>query len=143
MSPLTRRYVKTSFAFLVAGLFLGAYLIVSDFLVGASAPRLLITAHVHLLLVGFMVMLVMGVATWMFPRPAAGDTRYRPGVAEVVYWLVTLSTVSRALAEILTALGTLGARPFIAAGGLGQTASAVLFVVNIWWRIRMPSAVRQ
>jgi hypothetical protein len=28
-----------------------------------------ITAHVHLLLVGFMLMIVMGVATWMFPRP--------------------------------------------------------------------------
>jgi hypothetical protein len=52
---------------------------------------LLITADVHLLLVGFMVMLVMGDVD----GPASGgDTRHRPGVAETASWLVTLSTVS-------------------------------------------------
>jgi hypothetical protein len=78
----------------------------------------------------------------MLPRPAAGDPRYRPGVAEAVYWLVTVATAARAIAEILTALGALGVGPLIAAGGLGQTAAAVLFVVNIWWRIRMPLMAR-
>ena len=55
MTPLVRRYIKTSFAFLVVGLMLGAYLIVAQFGVGAYPPRLLVTAHVHLLLVGFMM----------------------------------------------------------------------------------------
>ena len=36
------RYVKTSFGFLIAGLLLGAYLIVSEFLAGVLVPRLLI-----------------------------------------------------------------------------------------------------
>jgi hypothetical protein len=54
MPPLVRRYVKTSFVFLVVGLLLGAYITVGQFLVNASPPRLFVTAHVHLLLVGFM-----------------------------------------------------------------------------------------
>jgi len=83
--PLVRRYIKTSFVFLIAGLLLGGYVTVAEFLVGAYPPRLFVTAHVHLLLVGFMLMIVMGVATWMFPRPGKDDPRYRPELAETVY----------------------------------------------------------
>src|SRR5213594_3420980 len=100
MPELVRRYIKTGFLFLVAGLLLGGYVLVAEFVVGRYPPRLFITAHVHLLLVGFMLMLVMGVATWMFPRPARDDTRYRPELAEAVYWLMTAATALRAAAEI-------------------------------------------
>jgi hypothetical protein len=82
---LVRRYIKTSFVFLVAGLLLGGYVSVGEFLLGRYPSRLFITAHAHLLLVGFMLMMVMGVATWMFPRPARDDARYRPELAEAVY----------------------------------------------------------
>ena len=111
----------------------------SEFLLGAHPPRLFVTTHAHLVLVGFMLMIVMGVATWMFPRPARDDARYRPELAEAVYWVMTLSTVLRALAEILVSLsGAPVGRPIIALGGLGQLVGAALFVVNMWPRVRMP-----
>ena len=91
-----------------------------------------------LLLVGFMLMMVMGVATWMFPRPAREDSRYRPELAEAVYWVMTAATAVRAGAELGVAAGALGLRWLIAIGGLGQLAGAVLFVLNMWWRVRMP-----
>ena len=75
MTPLVRRYIKTSFVFLLAGLILGGHLVFAQFVLGHYPPRLLTTAHAHLLLVGFMLMMVMGVATWMFPRPARDETR--------------------------------------------------------------------
>jgi cbb3-type cytochrome oxidase subunit 1 len=138
--PLIRRYIKTSFAFLLAGLLLGAYIIVGEFLFGAYPSRMLITAHVHLLLVGFMLMIVMGVATWMFPRPAREDVRYRPELAEAIYWLMTVATGVRAAAEIL---GSVSASPAlriaIAVAGLGQVVGSLLFVVNMWTRVRMPA----
>ena len=141
MTPLVRRYIKTSFVFLVLGLALGAYLIVAQFGVGAYPPRLIVTAHVHLLLVGFMLMIVMGVATWMFPRPSREDTRYRPELAEAVYWVMALSTILRAAAEMLLAYtGRPALGWLIAAGGLGQVAGAILFVANMWVRVRMPPA---
>jgi cbb3-type cytochrome oxidase subunit 1 len=141
MPPLVRRYIKTSFAFLVLGLLLGGYLVVAQFVLGHYPSRLLVTAHVHLLLVGFMVMLVMGVATWMFPRPARDDARYRPELAETVYWVMAPATALRAAAEVL--LGATGAGALgwlITAGGLGQLVGAALFVLNMWWRVRMPPA---
>jgi heme/copper-type cytochrome/quinol oxidase subunit 1 len=136
---LVRRYIKTAFAFLVVGLLLGTWILVGEFVVGAYPPRLFITAHVHLLLVGFMLMLVMGVATWMFPRPARDDRRYRPGLAEVVYWIMTLATALRAAGEVTTGIVGLPALPtLVVVGGLGQLVGTVLFVVNMWWRVRMP-----
>ena len=138
MTPLIRRYIKTSFVFLVSGLVLGAYIVVAQFALDAYPPRLLVTAHAHLLLVGFMLMMVMGVATWMFPRPAREDSRYRPELAEAVYWVMTAATAVRAGAELGVAAGALGLRWLIAIGGLGQLAGAVLFVLNMWWRVRMP-----
>jgi hypothetical protein len=141
MTPLVRRYIKTSFVFLTAGLVLGAYIVVSQFLFDAYPPRLLVTAHAHLVLVGFMLLMVMGVATWMFPRPPRDDNRYRPQLAEAVYWVVTAATAARAGAEIAASLaGAAGVRWLIAAGGLGQLAGTLLFVVNMWWRVRMPPA---
>ena len=125
----------------MAGLVLGSYIVVAEFLAGTYPPRLLITAHAHLLLVGFMLMIVMGVATWMFPRPARDDTRYRPELAEAVYWVMTLATALRATAEMV--LGLTGApllRWLVAAGGLGQLVGAALFALNMWWRVRMPPA---
>lgn len=140
MPPLVRRYIKTSFAFLLAGLALGGYLLVSEFVLGRYPSRLFITAHVHLLLVGFMLLMVMGVATWMFPRPGREDTRYRPELAEAVYWIVTAGTTVRALAEVLAGLSPASLlRLPIAAGGLAQLAGAALFVLNMWWRVRMPA----
>src|SRR5687768_11378150 len=142
MPPLIRRYIKTSFVFLLAGLFLGAWVIVGQFVFGAYPPRLFITAHVHLLLVGFMLMIVMGVATWMFPRPARDDARYRPELAAAVYWVMTLATGVRTAAELAASFSPSPAwRMAIALGGLGQLAGTLLFVVNMWTRVRMPAAI--
>jgi cbb3-type cytochrome oxidase subunit 1 len=139
--PLVRRYIKTSFVFLLAGLLLGGYLLVAQFVLDTYPPRPFITAHVHVLLVGFMLMIVMGVATWMFPRPARDDRRYRAELAETVYWLMTAATAARAGGEILLGLsGSPWLRWLVVAGGLGQLAGAVLFAVNMWWRVRMPTA---
>ncbi len=140
MPPLIRRYIKTSFAFLITGLILGGYLTVGQFLLGTYPPRLVTTAHVHLLLVGFMLMMVMGVATWMFPRPAKDDARYRPELAEAVYWVMTVATALRAIAELLAGWSAAPIlRVLVAAGGLGQLLGAALFVVNMWTRVRMPT----
>ena len=141
MTPLVRRYIKTSFVFLLAGLALGSHISVAQFVFGTYPPRLLVTAHAHLLLVGFMLMIVMGVATWMFPRPARDDARYRPELAEAAYWVMTIATAARAGAEILVAVaGVLDLRWVIALGGLGQFAGAAVFAVNMWRRVRMPPA---
>ena len=142
MTPLVRRYIKTSFIFLIAGLLLGGVIVVNQFVLNVYAPRLHVTAHAHLLLIGFMLLIVMGVATWMFPRPARDDGRYRPELAELVYWVMTVATALRATCEIVGGFtSTPVLRYGIALGGLGQLTGAALFVFNMWTRVRMPKAL--
>jgi len=67
-----------------------------------------------------MLMTVIGVATWTFPRPAQDDSRYRRELVEAVYWVSTASTAIRAIGEIAVSIGELGLRWLIVLGGLGQ-----------------------
>lgn len=147
MLPLARYFVKTSLFFLVLGLAIGAHMSATFFLRRIPPNHYLVVAHTHLLLVGFVVMMIMGVALWMFPKPAKDDRRYRPGVAWVGYCVLAGATAARAAGEI--ALGFGGAESeargvflgLSTAGGLLQAAGGMLFAFNIWSRIRSVSAM--
>lgn len=103
MPALVRRYIKTAFIFFLLGMLVGAVMSVSQGLLGRAVAPLLVVAHVHVLLVGFVLLLIIGVATWMFPRPAKEATRYRPELAEAIYWILTLATALRFTAEVVAA----------------------------------------
>jgi hypothetical protein len=65
-----------------------------------------------------MLMMMMGVATWMLRRAARDETRHRPELTETVYWVMAMSTAPRAAAEIsVAAAGALGLRWTHRAGG--------------------------
>lgn len=144
MPPLVRRYIKTSFVFMALGMLVGAVMAVSQGVLGRPVPSLLVVAHTHAVLVGFVLMMIIGVATWMFPRPAREDPRYRPELARAIYWVLTLATALRFAAEVAAAY-----RPnlvlllFVAAGGVGQALAGFLFVYNMWARVRAPSTLRE
>ena len=36
------------------------------------------SAHTHAILVGLVMMMILGVALWLFPRPEKQNVRYRP-----------------------------------------------------------------
>ena len=93
MHSLVRRYLKTGIAFLALGLGLGAWMMVERELLQRFPSRYLVSAHTHAILVGFVMMMILGVALWLFPRSAREDTRYSPRAAEVAYWLVGGGTV--------------------------------------------------
>lgn len=137
MHSLVRRYIKTAVGFLVTGLLLGGYLLIRRELRGIPASPYEISAHTHLILVGFVMSMILGVALWLFPRPAKDDTRYRPGLARAAYWLLTLGTLARALAEMARA--THQARWLawiIVLSGLAQIGALLLFFATMWSRIR-------
>ena len=145
MHSLVRRFLKTGILFLGAGLLLGAWMLVRRELWGIYPSTYLMSAHTHAILVGFVMMMILGVALWMFPRPAKDDTRYRPELAGAAYWLVTAGTVVRVAGEIGRS-GTDGAvlRLMVVAGGLAQVAGIGLFFVTMWTRIRASgSALRE
>jgi cbb3-type cytochrome oxidase subunit 1 len=142
---LVRRFLKTGIAFLGVGLLLGAWMLLRRELWGIYPTSYLTSAHTHAILVGFVMMMILGVALWMFPRPAREDTRYRPGLAAAAYWLLAAGTAVRLAGEIARS-GADGAllRLIVVAGGLAQVAGIGLFFATMWTRIRATgSAARE
>lgn len=147
MPAAARVVIKTSIACLALGAVLGALLLINRWLpLGAAIPYLRV-AHVHLLLVGWLSQLIVGVAWWLFPplAPAAGDRPARQGQAlrgsEPLLWatyvLLNAAVVLRAVADPLYSVTR--AAPWgglVALSGLCLALAALLFVANLWGRVR-------
>ncbi len=137
MHTLVRRFIKTGVGFLFVGLALGAWMLVRRELFGRWPDPYLVSAHAHAVLVGFVMFLILGVALWLFPRAEKGDERYRPARAEASYWMLTLATGSRFLAEAARAWSAAHWLPWVVVlGGLGQVLGLGLYFWNMWPRIR-------
>ena len=145
MHSLVRRYIKTAIAFLALGLAIGVWLIVRRELYGRYATPLETSAHTHALLVGFVMMMILGVALWLFPRPAKDDVQYDPRMAELAYWLVTLGTAGRVVGELTRGYAdTRWLRIAIVVCGVAQTLGLLVFFQTMWTRIRpLGSAARE
>jgi heme/copper-type cytochrome/quinol oxidase subunit 1 len=145
MYSLVRRYIKTAILFLGVGLVLGGWMMVRRELAGAAPSSYMVSAHTHAIFVGFVMMMILGVALWMFPRPEKGDTRYSPRAAEGAYWLVTIGTAGRIAGELARQQAASPAlRWTVMLCGLAQVAGIGLFFVNMWPRIRpVGSATRE
>ena len=105
MYTLVRRYIKTAIIFLAAGIALGGWMLVNRELHGRPPTEYETSAHTHLIFVGFVMEMILGVALWLFPRPHKDDTRYSPRLVDAAYWLLTVGTAIRAAGELARASG--------------------------------------
>ena len=145
MTSLVRRFLKTAILFLGVGLALGAWMLVEREFAGRVASPYLVSAHTHAILVGFVMMMILGVALWMFPRPAKGDLRYRPRLAETAYWMLACGTAVRVVGELLHSSSEAPwLRWVVVLAGFTQVAGLLVFFANMWSRIRgLGSKVRE
>ena len=145
MYSLVRRYLKTGIAFLGVGLAIGVWMMAERDLLGRFPSAYEQSAHTHAILVGFVMMMILGVALWLFPRPAKEDQRYAPKLAEAAYWLVTIGTAARVAGELArTGSGATWLRAGVVLAGAAQAAGVALFFFTMWSRIRpVGSQVRE
>lgn len=137
MYTLVRRYVKTAIVFLALGLALGFRMLVARELGGRWPHPYMVSAHVHAVLVGFVMFLILGVALWLFPRAPKDDTRYRPERIEAAYWILTFATGGRLVGEVARVWAD-GAvvRWWVVLCGAGQAIGIGLYFWAMWPRIR-------
>ena len=137
MTSLVRRFLKTAIVFLGVGILLGGWMMARRELWNRYPTPYEVSAHTHAILVGFVMLMILGVALWMFPRPVKGDTRYSPRLAEASYWLVTLGTASRVVGELLRAsISVTWLRVAVLLAGAAQIIGLGVFFFNMWSRIR-------
>ncbi len=137
MHSSVRRFIKTAIVFLALGLGIGGWVLARRELWSEFPNQYLVSAHTHAVFVGFVMMMICGVALWLFPRPEKADARYRPALADAAYWLLTAATTTRVFGELLrAAVSASWLRWLVVAAGLCQIAAMGLFFHTMWSRIR-------
>ncbi len=131
-----RYFIKTAFGFFVLGLLSGLYMYGARAF-GWSMPFTMIQAHTHVLLMGGVFMMILGVAVWFFPRAKKDDTSYNPTIIRVSYYVFTFATLLRFIVEVLQ-----GFYPQSVATQAGfwcsvlQVVASIVLVYSLWGRIR-------
>ncbi|MBW8769379.1 MAG: hypothetical protein JF589_06480 [Gemmatimonadetes bacterium] len=135
MSPTVRAFLKSSLAWLAIGVTLGVAM--------AAHPVWTIyrLAHVHMMLLGFVAMMIFGVAYHLVPA-FSGFPLHRPTAARVHWWLANFGLATMASGFVLRVHAPAAGTILLAAGGSLSAAGAYLFVYLIWRTIDGPAHLR-
>ena len=135
-----RWMIRSALLCITVGMFLGLLLYLPMLTQQWFFLRWLRTTHVHLILVGGVIQMIMGVALWMFPRRKSQPYVTPEAEGLWIFWLLNSGIVLRSLAEPLS-------YPFPAfrlvtfVGMTLQVLAFLYFLVEIWGRVRSPSRV--
>jgi cytochrome c oxidase cbb3-type subunit 1 len=133
MSQTTEQFIKMNLVYLVLGVTLGALFRIFPRLLGLTH------AHVHLNLLGFMSMMVFGVAYHILPR-FQGRMLHSERLAEVQFWLANVGLVGLMILDGVKAYAPTGPVTVpLALAGVVAAASIYLLVANIWLSLRRPA----
>ena len=118
-------FIRASLCHLVGGFMLGGLLLAGKGITLPPALWSLRAVHIEMLLVGWMIQLVLGVAIWIFPRFVMHQ---RPRRSAVTAWLAFV------LLNLGVVLAGAGGAP-AAAGRVSELAAAASFAIHLWGRV--------
>jgi hypothetical protein len=122
--------LRGALLYLGAGLTLGALLLADKGLRFFPALWVWLPVHMELLLVGWFVQLVMGVAYWIFPRFGLSQAaRGREGLAWLAFVLLNVGIWT-------VGVCAMAGWSFGALGRSAELAAAAVMAMNIWSRTR-------
>lgn len=138
MSRLTRWIIRTSLVYL--GLALTAGILQA----GASIWNWSLTAaslfpgYIHLLAVGWLTLMIFGVAHWMFPRYSALQPHGNEALNWAAYILMNLGLVMRLVGEPLNDLHRVTFWTwFLVLSAILQWLGGMVFIINLWKRVKL------
>jgi len=140
MPPIARTFVKAAFLYFLAAFLLGALMMLDRWLDFSRWLGALTMSQLHLLVVGWITQLAIGVAYWMFPR-FLKEQDPRPRGSDALAWFVLASLNAGLLLRFaIEPFYLMDAKPWLAAlmalAGVLQALSACAFGWIIWGRIR-------
>ena len=125
MEWYVRAFLRASLAWLALGVTLGVAM--------AAHPAWTIyrLAHVHMVLLGFVTMMIFGVGYHVIPRFAGAPIRSR-GAAAAHWWVSNAGLACMAFGFVLRPHRAEVGTPVLAAGGVLSALGAYTFVLLIW-----------
>jgi cbb3-type cytochrome oxidase subunit 1 len=137
MDWFVKAFLKASLSWLAAGVSLGIAMAIHP------AWTVYRPAHLHMNLLGFVAMMIFGVAYHVIPR-FTGHPLHNRALATVQWWLANTGLALFVLGFVLLpgARSATVARSIVAIGGLLSGLAAYVFVYNIWRTIDGPTVRR-
>jgi heme/copper-type cytochrome/quinol oxidase subunit 1 len=125
METFVRGFVRSSLVWLGVGAALGLWMIFDP---GVLAYR---PAHMHANLLGFVSMMIFGVAYHILPRFTGRPLRSRR--APMIHLVLANAGLALMVAGFMTRVSHAGVgRLLLQAGGISSTIGIALFITNIW-----------
>jgi len=128
MPRLSIWFIRTALVYFAVGITLGGLLLFSKGTQQLPSLWLLLPTHIELMLIGWTVQLVLGVAFWMFPRHTYVPKRGNETLIWLSYGLLN--------GGLLLHLFVPGNTSLALAGQVGIALSIVLFTGSIFRRTR-------
>lgn len=135
MTWFSTAFLKASLAWLALGVTLGVAMAVYP---PWALYRL---AHVHMLLLGFVSMMIYGVAYHVIPR-FVGFSLHRPDVARWHWWVANVGLALMVCGFVVRVHAPVAGTVVLAVGGTLSAIGAYTFVYLIWRTIDGPAAMR-
>jgi heme/copper-type cytochrome/quinol oxidase subunit 1 len=135
MDPFVRRFIRASLLWLGIGVVLGLTMALDGRWL-ALRP-----AHMHANLLGFVSMMIFGVAYHVIPR-FTGRPLHSPRLAHVHLWCANLGLGAMVGGFVLRLWFPAPARPLLAAGAVLASAGAFIFIHNLWRTLEDRAAER-
>ena len=136
MEWFVRWFLKASLAWLTLGVTLGVCM--------AAHPAWTVyrPAHVHMVLLGFVTMMIYGVAYHVIPR-FAGFPLHSRRAAGCHWWISNAGLLLMVAGFAARAAGAAVGTPLLAAGGALSAAGAYTFAYVVWRTIDGPRPLRE
>lgn len=126
MERFVVRFIRASLIWLGLGVTLGLWMVLAPGQALVYRP-----AHMHANLLGFVSMMIFGVAYHVLPR-FAGRPLWSRRAAAVHFVLANAGLALMVGGWVVRAHWSIPGTAALAAGGVGSAAGAFLFIVNIW-----------
>jgi len=132
MPTLTRWFIKTALVYFILALMAGIFSAASDL------PGIF-PVYIHLLVEGWITLLIIGVVFWMFPKFSRDLPRGSEKLGWATYTLLNAGLLLRVVSEPISAIwnppGYFWGILLVLSASL-QWLGGMAFVINTWGRVK-------
>ncbi len=137
MPFLTRLFLRTSVVYFILALVAGVLAAAGPVEVLGERIPAMRPVYFHLLMVGWVTQLIIGVALWMFPKFSREKPRGSDALTWATYGLINAGLILRVIGEPMQAAD--GAPVWgwlLVASATLQLLGGWAFVANVWGRVK-------
>jgi len=127
MDKYAKAFVKAGLVYLGVGVTLGVLMVTW---IDLRFPAM-VWVHTHILLLGFMAMMIYGVGYHILPR-FMGRPVYSHRLGNIQVWLANITLIGLALSSIMEVAQGPFWRVLSTLFGIGQGVAIFLFIINLW-----------